>query len=199
LCLSSASAARSLPRTCKSIDHAISIIQGKHRYISLINLGYTTLVYAFPHATSHFGICHFPFWYMPLSILADATFQFGIYHFPCWDMSLSILVYATFHFGICHFPFWHLPLSILGYINHMSIICKDIITNLKYLSQNVMKSVDLINLIVAIINSSTVHLYFVAARQLTWPGSAVPGAASGAQQAGPSAGSSADATPWRAV
>jgi hypothetical protein len=49
----------------------------------------------------------------------------------------------------------------------MSIKCKDIITNMKYLSlsQNVMKSVDLIKLIVAI-NSSTVHLYFVA-RQRT--------------------------------
>ncbi len=79
----------------------------------------------------------------------------------------------------------------------MSIKCKDIITNMKYLSQNVMKSVDLIKLIVAI-NSSTVHLYFMA-RQRTGPGRAVPGAASGAQRPGPSAGPSADATPRRAV
>ena len=57
----------------------------------------------------------------------------------------------------------------------MSIKCKDIITNMKYLSQNVMKSVDLIKLSVAI-DSSTVHLYFVA-RQRTGPGRAVPGAA----------------------
>ncbi len=73
----------------------------------------------------------------------------------------------------------------------MSIICKDIITNLKYLSQHVVKSVDLID-------SSTVHLYFVA-RQRTGPGRAVPGAASGAQQPGPSAGPSADATPLSTV
>ena len=76
-----------------------------------------------------------------------------------------------------------MPLSDLGYVDHMSIKCTDIITNMKYLSQNIMKSVDLIKLIVAI-NPSTVHLYFVA-RQRTGPGRAVPGAASGAQQPGP--------------
>ena len=112
-------------------------------------------------------------------------------------MPLSNLAYATFHFGICNFPFWHMPLSNLGYVDHMSIKCKDIITNMKYLSQNIMKSVDLIKLIVAI-DSSTVHLYFVV-RQRTGSGRAVPGAASGAQQPGPSAGPSADATSWRAV
>ncbi len=73
LCLNSASAAR----TCINIDHGISIIQGKRKYIPHINLGYATLVYA----TFHSGICHFPF----------------------WDMALSIPVYDTFHFGICHF------------------------------------------------------------------------------------------------
>ncbi len=57
---------------------------------------------------------------------------------PLWYMPLSTLVYATFHFGTCHFPFWYMPLSILGYVDHMSIISKDIITNLKY----PMKSVD---------------------------------------------------------
>ncbi len=77
----------------------------------------------------------------------------------------------------------------------MSIKCKDIITNMKYLSQNVMKSVDLIKLIVAI-NPSTVHLYFVAL-QRTGPGVPVP--ASRAQQPGPSAGPSADTTQRRAV
>ncbi len=79
----------------------------------------------------------------------------------------------------------------------MSIICKDIITNLKYLSQNVMKLVDSIKLTVAN-NSSTAHLYFVAL-QCTGPGSVVLGAASGAQQPCPSAGPSADATPWSPV
>jgi hypothetical protein len=68
-----------------------------------------------------------------------------------------------------------MPLSNLGYVDHMSIKCKDIITNMKYLSQNIMKSVDLIKLIVAI-DSSTVHLYFVV-QQRTRPGRAVPGAA----------------------
>jgi hypothetical protein len=65
-----------------------------------------------------------------------------------------------------------MPLSNLGYVDHMSIKCKDIITNMKYLSQNIMKSVDLIKLI----DSSTVHLYFVV-QQRTGPGRAVPGAA----------------------
>jgi hypothetical protein len=85
LCLSSASAAL----TCININHAISIIQGKHRYISHINLGYATLVYA----TFHFGIC---------------PFHSGIYHFPFWDMPLSILVYTTFHFGICLSHVYHM-------------------------------------------------------------------------------------------
>ena len=115
-------------------------------YISNVNLGYATLV----HATFHFGICHFPFWFIPLSILAYATYHSGICHFPFWHMPLymplSILAYATFHSGICNFPFWHMPLSNLGYVDHMSIKCKDIITNMKYLSQNIMKSVDLIKL-----------------------------------------------------
>jgi hypothetical protein len=62
---------------------------------------------------------------------------------PHWYIALTILVYATFHFGICHFPFWYVPLSILGYVDHMYIICKDIITNLKYVTQKVLKSVDL--------------------------------------------------------
>jgi hypothetical protein len=73
LCQSSASAERTL-RTCININHTISIVQGKHRYISHINLVYATLVYA----TFHSGICHFPFWHMPLSILVYATFHFGI-------------------------------------------------------------------------------------------------------------------------
>ena len=158
-------------------------------------MGYATLLHA--AFKFHFGICHFPFWYIPLSILAYANYHSGICHFPFWHMPLSILAYATFHFGICNFPFWHMPLSNLGYVDHMSIKCKDIITNMKYLSQNIMKSVDLIKLIVAI-DSSTVHLYFVV-RQRTSPGRTVPGAASGAQQPGPSAGPSAVATPLRAV
>jgi hypothetical protein len=109
------------------------------------------------YATFQFGICHFPFWYMPLSILVYAIFYCGICHFPFWYMPLSILAYATFHFGICNFPFWYMPLSNLGYVDHMSIKCKDIITNMKYLSQNVMKSVDLIKLIVIDCGNQFVH------------------------------------------
>ncbi len=78
-------------------------------YISNINLGYATLVYA----TLNSGICHFPFWHMPLSILAYATFQFGICHFPFRYMPISILAYTTFHSGTCHFPFWYMPFSIV--------------------------------------------------------------------------------------
>ena len=140
-------------------DRSESCNIGYTGYISNINLGYATLLHA--AFKFHFGICHFPFWYIPLSILAYANYHSGICHFPFWHMPLSILAYATFHFGICNFPFWHMPLSNLGYVDHMSIKCKDIITNMKYLSQNIMKSVDLIKLIVAI-NSSCVHLYFVA-------------------------------------
>ncbi len=106
LCLSSALSAR----TCINIDHAISIIPGKHRYNSHINLGYATLVYA----TFHSGIYHFPFWHMPLSnvsILVDTTFHFGICHVPFWHMPLSILAYATFHSGICHFPFCDMSIA----------------------------------------------------------------------------------------
>jgi hypothetical protein len=91
LCLSSASARAA--QTCINImiNHAISIIQEKYRYISHINLRYATRIYA--------TFQKFPLWYMPLSILAYATFHSGICHFPFW---------------ICHFPLWYMPLSILA-------------------------------------------------------------------------------------
>ena len=118
LCLSPASATQ----TCINIDNAISIIE-KQRY-----------VFTYTFGICYSGICHFPSWYMPLSILVHATFHYGIWHFPLWllwrvwympfcHMPLSTLVYTTFHFGICHFPLWYMPLSILAYATFHSGIC----------------------------------------------------------------------------
>ncbi len=78
----------------------------------------------------------------------------------------------------------------------MSIICKDTITNLKYLSQNVMTSVDLINLIVAI-NSATVHLYFVARQRTAAPGR--PARLGTPRSGAPSGGGPADWPAWCAA
>ncbi len=135
LCLSSASAARSLPLTCTNISDA------KKKGLSFISNRQQRKEGMFC-ASELAGIEPTPARsiravYARLNLSGCLSYSDAIsviqenhryishinLGYATLVMPLSILVYATLQFGICHLPFWSMPLTILVYATFHFGLC----------------------------------------------------------------------------